>query len=63
MVGLLGADEPAWAEVVIVLDDEAHFEVVLGIRTNWVYPLVSCLDLLLYLKQLLEVFSTLTGFK
>lgn len=61
MVRLFGADEPARTEIVVVLDNEAHFEVVLGVGASWFYPLVGCRGLLLYLKQLLEMLATLTG--
>jgi hypothetical protein len=56
---LLRIDKPAWAEIGIILDEEANFEVILGVRTGDLDPLFDDLHMLLQFKHLFKMLCAL----
>jgi hypothetical protein len=60
-LSLLCADKPTGAEIVIVLDDKAHLEVVLRIRASNLCILIENWCLFLGLENLFELLATMTG--
>ena len=62
-MGLLRVDKPTGAEVVIILDDKAHFKIILGIRASDVWSLIRGWGLFLGLENLFKVPTTVAGLK
>lgn len=60
-MSLLCADKPTGAEVVIVLDDKAHLEVILGVRASDLCSLIRGWGLFLGLENLFKMPATVAG--
>jgi len=58
---LLSSQQPTWAEVDIVVDDEASFEVILWIRSRHFDTIVCYLCHLLRFQNLSELSAAMGG--
>jgi hypothetical protein len=56
---LLRIDKPAWAEIGIILDEEADFKVILGVGTCDLDTLLSDLHVFLQFQHLFQMLCAL----